>query len=159
MTITSISNDNVIKSNDYAGVNLTSDTHFEFVFDTLFTQRRPRLDPSICPYADPAQCSAAVFRRSVLVSEERSYFGGEWSCFGGAVVFGRRIHVEEAIIWKRLLAFRRRSDFDYSFDQYLFVFGFPISQWREVVLGGDCAEAKPFRLVRSVLGFLTSNSD
>ena len=120
VTITSISNDNVIKSNDYAGVNLTSDTHLEFVFDTFFTQRRPRLDPSICPYAGPAQCSAAASRRSVLVSEERS-------CFGGAVVFGRRVHVEEAIIWKRLLAFRRRSDFDYSFDQYLFVFRLPIS--------------------------------
>ena len=127
MTITSISNDNVIKSNDYAGINLTSDTHLEFVFDTFFTQRRPRLDPSICPYADPAQCSAAAFRRSVLVSEERSCLGGERSCFGGAVVFGRRVHVEEAIIWKRLLAFRRRSDLDYSFVQYLFVFRLPIS--------------------------------
>ena len=140
-------------------------THSEFTLGAFshkddFISIHHSVDPSILHCAGAASQERSYlggvfsFRRSGLVSEERS-------CFGGVVVSGRRIRVSEDLtenlgetvcvseeFWFRLLIWRtniRVTSFDIILERSIF--------------GGDCAEAKPIRLVHLVLGFIASNSD
>ena len=133
--IISMSNNIVIKSNDYTIAVQSFDNIFRFSHFIFSIQRRSRLDSSACLHFDLASCSGSVFRRSVRVSEERSCFGGAFTfrrssvweedlCFGGVLVFRK----SWKMVSKKLFVFRRNLDFDYSFGNHVFVLCLPISQ-------------------------------
>ena len=128
VTIIPISNDTVIKNPTVTGIRRFFDiTFLEFILD-LFSHKDD-FDPTRS--FDHVPFSRSAVQR--CFGGESSCFGGERSCFGGACFGGECSCLGGACFGGErscfggesgLFVFRRRFDFDYSFDDKIFVLVF-----------------------------------
>ena len=116
MATISMSNDTVIKSNDYTFIIHSFDNILRFSHSTFSYKDDPdllhqtALTSTLPIAADSCFGGAFTFRRSICISEEGS-------CLGGEFVFRRSWKKA----WEKLFVSRRNLDFDYSFGKNIYI--------------------------------------